>query len=110
MSWPRLADPPNWLAGLFLFPQDLQGIDWTVRRAMDKQHPHFGATYEIARHSDDTFRVGVTVPGTQLVNVRGFTSEETAKAWVVNHERNIAMGTELRAKLYAAPAGSDRSA
>jgi hypothetical protein len=70
---------------------------------MDKQHPHFGATYEIARHTDDTFGVRVTVPGTQLVNVPGFPSEERASAWVANHESNIAMGTELRAKLYARP-------
>jgi hypothetical protein len=77
---------------------------------MDRQHPHFGATYEIARHTDDTFGVGVTIPGTQLVNVRGFASEETAKAWVANHERNIATGTELRAKLYPASAESDGNA
>ena len=76
---------------------------------MDKQHPHFGATYKIARHTDDTFRVGVTIPGRDVVNVPGFPSEERANAWVSDHESSVANGTELRAKLYAS-AGSDTNA
>ena len=77
---------------------------------MDRQHPHFGATYEIARHTDDTFRVGVTIPGMQVVNVPGFRSEDLANEWVSDHECNVATGTELRAKLYAASAVSDINA
>jgi hypothetical protein len=68
---------------------------------MDKQHPHLGATYKIARQTDDSFGIGVTIPGAQLVNLSGFASEERAKAWVASHERDIAAGTELRAKLNA---------
>ena len=68
---------------------------------MDKQHPHLGATYEVVRHTDDTFRVGVTIPGQQSVNVPGFPSEERANAWVSDHESSVATGTELRAAFYA---------
>ena len=67
---------------------------------MDKQHPHFGATYKIARQFDNTFGVEVTIPGTRLVNVTGFATEGSAAAWVANHEREIATGTMARAKLH----------
>jgi hypothetical protein len=67
---------------------------------MEKQHPHLGATYKIARLADQTFGVGVTIPGAEFVNVPGFPSEERAKAWVANHERDIATGTTARAKLH----------
>lgn len=66
---------------------------------MDKQHPHFGATYEIARLTDDTFAVGVTIPGTHSVNVPGFASKELANSWVANHKCEIAAGNLERAKL-----------
>jgi hypothetical protein len=67
---------------------------------MDKQHPHFGATYNIARQIDGSFGVEVTIPGAPLVNVTGFGTEGLAVAWVANHEREIASGTLARAKLH----------
>ena len=66
---------------------------------MDKQHPHFGATYKIARQIDNSFGVEVAIPGIDLVNVTGFATEELAAAWIADHEREIAMGTMARAKL-----------
>ncbi len=67
---------------------------------MEKQHPHFGATYRIARQFDGSFGVEVTVPGAPLVNVTGFGTEVLAAAWVANHEREIATGTLARKKLH----------
>lgn len=67
---------------------------------MDKQHPHFGATYKVSRQADDSFGVEVTFPVAPRVNVTGFASEEMAAAWVADHEREIASGTQARAKLH----------
>ncbi len=67
---------------------------------MDKQHPHFGATYKIARQIDGSFAVEVTIPGANLVNVTGFGTEGVAAAWVANHEREIVGGTMARARLH----------
>ena len=66
---------------------------------MDKQHPHFGATYKIAQQTDNTFGVEVTIPGAPLVNVTGFATHVLAESWVEDHEREIASGTMARAKL-----------
>jgi hypothetical protein len=89
-----------WWAWLYRASQIFRRVDWKFWKIMDKQHPHFGASYKIARLTDDTFGVGVTIPGTQLVNVPSFASEELAKAWISNHGREIAAGTMARAKLY----------
>ena len=67
---------------------------------MDKQHPHFGATYKIARQVDGNFGVEVTIPSAPLVNVTGFDTEGLAAAWIANHKREIASGTMARAKLH----------
>jgi hypothetical protein len=67
---------------------------------MDRQHPHFGATYRIAQHLDGSFGVEVTIPGAPLVNVTGFGTEGLASAWVANHEREIVAGTMARRKLH----------
>jgi hydrogenase maturation factor HypF (carbamoyltransferase family) len=67
---------------------------------MDRQHPHFGATYKIARQIDASFVVEVTFPTAPLVNVKGFATEALAAKWVANHEREIASGTMARAKLH----------
>jgi hypothetical protein len=67
---------------------------------MDKRHPHFGATYKIARQIDDSFGVEVKIPGVPSVNVKGFATEILATAWVANHEREIARGTIARARLH----------
>lgn len=67
---------------------------------MGRQHPHFGATYKIARKIDDSFGVEVTIPGAHTVDVTGFATEALAAAWVANHEREIATGTMARAKLH----------
>jgi hypothetical protein len=69
-------------------------------RVVDKQHPHFGATYKIVRLIDDTFGVEVTIPGAPFVNVTGFGTEGLAAAWVADHEREIATGTMARSKLH----------
>jgi len=100
MQSPRLLDPPVQRTGHFLSPQALRRVDWKLLKAMDKQHPHFVATYKIARLTDGTFAVGVTIPGMELINMPGFASEELAGAWVANHEREIAAGTTARAKLH----------
>ena len=67
---------------------------------MDRQHSHSGALYRVARLADDAFGVVVTIPGAQPVNVRGFVSEDIAKAWIASHERGVAAGTAARAKLH----------
>lgn len=67
---------------------------------MEKQHPHFGATYKIAEQIDGSFGVEVTIPGAPLVNVTGFGTKGSAAAWVANHEREIATGTMARARLH----------
>jgi hypothetical protein len=67
---------------------------------MDKQHPHFGATYKIAGQIEGGFGVEITIPGAQLAKVMGFATEELASAWIANHEREIGTGTMARAKLH----------
>jgi hypothetical protein len=67
---------------------------------MDRQHPHFGATYKIARQIDGSFGVEVTFPSAPFVTVAGFATEGLATAWVANHEREIATGTMARARLH----------
>ena len=67
---------------------------------VDKRHPHFGATYKIAREIDGGFGVEITIPGTQLAKVTGFATEELAAAWIATHEREIGTGTMARAKLH----------
>ncbi|MGH7969364.1 MAG: hypothetical protein ACREIC_11620 [Limisphaerales bacterium] len=69
-------------------------------KGMDKEHPHLGATYKIAREINDTFAVEVTFPRAPLVNVKGFATEKLAAAWIADHERQIATGTIARAKLH----------
>jgi hypothetical protein len=59
---------------------------------MDKQHPHFGASYKIAQQPDGGFGVEVTIPDTQPVNVTGFGTRKRAGAWVANHRREVAAG------------------
>ncbi len=66
---------------------------------MDKQHPHFGAMHKIARQSDNSFGVEVTIPGAPFVNVTGFATEVLASAWIANHKLEIATGNLARAKL-----------
>jgi hypothetical protein len=84
----------------------LRRVVWIIWNIVDKQHPHFGATYKIARQTDHSFGVEVTIPGARLVNVMGFATEELAAAWVGNHEREIAAGTMARAKLHLWKEGS----
>ena len=67
---------------------------------MEKQHPHFGATYRIAQQPDGGFGVEVTAPGAAPVNVTGFGTEILAAAWIANHEREVATGTLARKKLH----------
>ena len=67
---------------------------------MDKQHPHFGATYKVTRQIDASFAVEVTFPTAPLVSVKGFATEALAATWVENHEREIASGTMARVKLH----------
>jgi hypothetical protein len=46
---------------------------------MDKQHPHFGATYKISRQRDGSFAVEVVFSAGPRVNVKGFASEALAE-------------------------------
>jgi hypothetical protein len=69
-----------------------------VNQAMDRQHPHFGASYKIVRQTDNSFAVEVTFPIAPPVNMTGFASEQTAAAWVADHEREVATGMVARAK------------
>jgi hypothetical protein len=67
---------------------------------MDKQHPHFGATYRTIPETDGTFCIEVTIPGAPMVKVTGFSTEALAHAWIAGHEREIATGTMAREKLH----------
>ena len=74
---------------------------------MEKQHPHFGATYKVTKQVDASFAVEVTFPTAPFVNVTGFGTEALAAAWVANHEREIATGTMARAKYVFGRKASD---
>lgn len=67
---------------------------------MDKQHPHFGATYRTIAEIDGTFFIEVKIPGAPLVKVTGFRTEALADAWIAGHEREIARGTLARERLH----------
>jgi hypothetical protein len=66
---------------------------------MDKQHPHFGATYEISPLPDGSFEVEVSIPNTRPVKVTGFDVRASAEAWIAGHQRQIATGTIARGRL-----------
>ena len=59
---------------------------------MDRQHPHFGASYKIAERADGSFGVEVTIPDTHPVNVTGFGTQELAGEWVAKHKDQVASG------------------
>ena len=67
---------------------------------MDKQHPHFGATYRTIPETDGAFCVEATIPGASMVKVTGFRTAALAASWVAGHEREIASGTVAREKLH----------
>ena len=69
---------------------------------MDKQHPHFGATYKTVVQANGTFDVEVTVPGSAVVVVSKFKTDAAASAWITDHQREIAQGTLARANLWKA--------
>ncbi len=65
---------------------------------MDKTHPHLGATYKTVAQDNGTYNVEVTVPGSAVVTISEFKTEETAATWIADHQRQISQGTLARAK------------
>lgn len=76
---------------------------------MDKQHPHFGATYKTVVQTNGTFDVEVTVPGSAVVVISKFKTEAAASAWITDHQREIAQGTLARANLWKTPGDSPKA-
>ncbi len=76
---------------------------------MDKQHPHFGATYKTLVQANGTYNVEVAIPGSAVVVVSKFKTEAAASAWISDHQREIAQGTLARANLLKTPGDTPKT-
>jgi len=57
---------------------------------MQKQHPHFGATYRIVPLEDATFAVEVSIPERPPTTITSFVSHAAAETWIANHKSHVA--------------------
>jgi hypothetical protein len=73
-----------------------------MSRKEKREHPHLGATYEIAE-KDGLFAVRVTIPETHPTTVSGFKSRGDAEQWIERHKAGIAKGAPQRIQFYKRP-------
>jgi len=76
---------------------------------LDKQHPHFGATYKTLVQANGTYNVEVAIPGSAVVVVSKFKTEAAASAWISDHQREIVQGTLARANLLKTPGDTPKT-
>src|SRR5260221_3948038 len=69
---------------------------WRSDTAMQRDHPHLGASYKIIPQKDEAFGVEVTIPEMATTTVTGFATAADAERWIARHKEAVAAGRPSR--------------